>query len=174
MIALTGIPVIETERLVLRGPEPRDCDGFCAFMTSERSRYAGGVLDRPAAWRAFGVELGHWPLRGCGMWAVTMKGVDTCLGLVGCWYPDGKPERELGWILWEYAEGKGVAFEAAAASRDYAYRELGWDTAVSYIAPENARSIALAERLGAVRDDDADRPSPEDLVYRHPAPEALQ
>ncbi|TDL81869.1 N-acetyltransferase [Palleronia sediminis] len=165
-------PVIETERLILRRPEAGDLDGFMAFMTSDRSRFAGGVLDPHAAWRAFGVELGHWELRGFGMFAVTERAApSTCLGMVGPWYPSGWPERELGWLIWPEAEGRGIAGEAAAAARDHAFGTLGWETAVSYIHPQNARSIALAERLGARRDDAAARPPGEDaretVVYRH-------
>ena len=55
--------------------------------------------------------------------------------------------------------GKGV--------RDWAAEALGLDRLVSYIDPHNARSIAVAERLGAVLDPDAAKQDPEDLVYRH-------
>ena len=49
----------------------------------------------------------------------------------------------------------GAAAEAAAAVRDHARTHLGWKTAVSYIDLDNARSIALARRLGAaVRESD--------------------
>jgi RimJ/RimL family protein N-acetyltransferase len=50
--------------------------------------------------------------------------------------------------------------------------EIGWQEVVSYIAPENHRSIALAERLGAALDKNAPQPKPEKpcLVYRHPKP----
>jgi RimJ/RimL family protein N-acetyltransferase len=41
---------------------------------------------------------------------------------------------------------------------------------VSYIDPGNARSIRLAERLGARLDRSAAKSDPEDLVYRHEAP----
>ncbi len=101
---------------------------------------------------------------------------DTPLGMAGPWFPEGWPEREIGWTLWAAeAEGKGYAREAAVAARDHAFRDLGWDTAVSYIDPENTRSIALAERLGARRDDAARHPGDEPcLVYRHPKPEAPQ
>jgi RimJ/RimL family protein N-acetyltransferase len=41
---------------------------------------------------------------------------------------------------------------------------------VSYIDRNNSRSIALAERLGAVPDPDAATPdNSDDLVYRHPS-----
>ena len=91
----------------------------------------------------------------------------------GPWFPAGWPEREIGWSVWRAdAEGKGFAYEAATAARAHAFTALGWDTAVSYIDPENTRSIALAERMGASRDDKAAHPGG-DLpcyVYRHPAP----
>lgn len=167
-------PVIETERLVLRGPEPRDWAGFRDFFMSERAAYVGGPFPRRKAWYAFATEIGHWHIHGFGMWAVTMKGDDTCLGNVGCWFPDTWPEKEIGWQLWPEAEGRGIAHEAALAARAYAYGSFGWSGAVSYIDHANARSIRLAERLGAVRDDAAVRPVGDDcLVYRHPAPEAL-
>ena len=51
--------------------------------------------------------------------------------------------------------------------RDWAFRQRKLKTLVSYIDPENARSIHLAERLGATIDDRARKQDPEDLVYRH-------
>ena len=172
-VELTGIPVLETERLILRGPKPSDQEGYLRFMLSERSQYIGRAKTVGDAWRSFAKEFGHWAILGYGAWSVTMKGDDTCLGGVGCWYPEGWPAQELGWSLWEEAEGKGIAYEAAVAARDYAYGTLGWTTAVSYIDPANVRSIALAERLGCVLDTEAPRPEPDDLVYRHPSPEEL-
>ncbi len=77
-------------------------------------------------------------------------------------------------------EGNGIATEAARACVAHAYDTLGWDTVVSYIDPDNARSIALAERLGATLDTQATPPTRKDpdatdaLVYRHPSPERLQ
>lgn len=60
--------------------------------------------------------------------------------------------------------------EAAVALRDWAFAELGLPSLVSYFDPANVRSIAVAERLGAVRDDNAPRQDPEDVVYRHYRP----
>lgn len=175
-VALSGIPVLETERLILRDPRAADVDAYVDFMQSDRSAYVGGPQDAMKAWRSFAVEAGHWLINGYGMWAVTEKGDDTCLGYVGCWYPGGWPEQELGWILWPVAEGKGIGYEAAIAARTYAYGTLGWQTAVSYIDFPNERSIALAKRLGCVLDEDAAWPGADAdrcAVYRHPAPESL-
>lgn len=168
-------PTLETERLLLRRPAPRDVEGFIGLMTSERSRHMGGPKTRAEAWRGFCTELAHWDMRGYGMFAVTMKGDDTCLGLIGPWFPEGWAEHEIGWTLWAAAEGRGIGAEAAQATRSWAYDELGWTTAVSYIAPENGRSRRLAERIGARIDPDAKHNFGEEpvLIYRHPSPEDL-
>lgn len=170
---MTGAPILETERLVLRGPEPRDLDAFTTFMTSERSRFVGGPRATGEAWRAFAAQIGQWSLNGYGMWVVTWRDADAALGMVGCWNPAGWPEPELAWSLFDGAEGRGVAAEAAQAARACAYDRFGWTTAVSYVDPEKARSRRLAERLGCAPDPDAAQPPGGGaIVYRHPAPEA--
>lgn len=167
-------PRLETERLVLRPPKAKDQESFIAFYMSERAEMVGRETSRFAAWRCFAADAGHWALQGYGPWVVTLKGDDTAIGSVGAWQPAGFPERELGWVLWDGAEGYGFAFEAARASRDHDYRTFGTKTLVSYIDPENARSIRLAERLGARPDRQAEKAFPEDVVYRHTAPEGVQ
>jgi RimJ/RimL family protein N-acetyltransferase len=174
MIALSPTPVLETERLTLRAPQGSDWPHWHSFMHSDRARFIGGGAGQKPAdlWRAFGHVIGHWAMRDYGMFVFSFKGDDTPLGLAGPWCPEGWPEREIGWAAWSAAvEGKGLVAEAARAARRHAFGTLGWDTAVSYIDPDNARSIALAERLGATRDRTArmphwDKPC---LVYRHPA-----
>ena len=47
------------------------------------------------------------------------------------------------------AEGKGYALEAAVASIDFAFDELGWPRVDHIIDEGNTRSQALAERLGS-------------------------
>lgn len=177
MIALSPTPVLETERLRLRAPQGDDWPHWRAFHESERAAMVGGGLNQPAgqSWRAFGHVIGHWAMRGFGMFVFTSKDDATPLGLTGPWFPDGWPEREIGWTVWApQIEGKGYAAEAATAARAYAFDVLGWDTAVSYIRADNARSLALAERLGAVRDDSASTPAGiiECSAYRHPKGDA--
>ncbi len=167
-------PTLETERLTLRGPKPADAEIFMAFYATDRAKFVGGPMEPWQAWGFFGTEMGHWIIRGYGMFVVTLKGDDTALGIVGHWYPQGWPETEIGWVLFDpKMEGQGIAREAAEACIDHAWNVLKWDTIVSYINPENAPSIRLAERLGAVLDPDAEycKPDKQGLVYRHPKPE---
>lgn len=170
------IPVLETERLRLCAPSDAWLDPWAAFWASERSAYVGGPLGRRDAWRRIAAALGHWAMRGYGMFAVVEKETGAFCGHIGAHRPEGWPEGEIGWILMEAAEGRGLGFEAACAVRGFAYAHLGWTTAVSYIHPDNARSRRLAERLGAVLDPAAATPDLEDepcLVYRHPAPKRV-
>jgi RimJ/RimL family protein N-acetyltransferase len=134
-----------------------------------------GRRDRAGAWKEFSAVAGQWLLRGYGGFSIEDRASGGYLGEVGVFHEDRYPEPELGWMVVAAAEGRGIAHEAALAARRWAYRALGLATLVSYIDPRNARSIRLAERLGASRDDAAPRPEGERcLVYRHPGPEILQ
>ena len=148
------IPTVETENLRLRSPEMRDFDAYAAFRMSDRAQYVGGKCTRAQAFDKLSEIIGHWHLRGFGRWMVADKVTDAPLGVVGPYYPDDWPAPEIAWSVFETAEGRGVAFEAASASLSYAYETLGWTTAISCVEPGNDRSVALAERLGARRQDD--------------------
>ncbi len=67
------IPVIETPRLILRGPEPDDYPDFKATFTSYRARFMGGPLNAYEAWMLYAAEIGHWHIRGFGMWMIHDK-----------------------------------------------------------------------------------------------------
>lgn len=169
--------ILETDRLILRQPKAADFEQFKVFAAAGGLKHIYGDVTEGQIFRSFASEFGHWEMLGFGMWIVTEKGNDTAIGMVGPWFPDDWPETEIGWMIFGNSEGKGIAYEAALAARTDAYDRLGWTTAVSYIAPENTRSIKLAERMGAILDPNARIPKEDEdepcLVYRHPAPEAL-
>jgi RimJ/RimL family protein N-acetyltransferase len=171
---MTDAPRLETERLVLRPHRMEDFPPFAAFFAGDRARFVGGPLPLRRVWHGFASDVGSWALMGFGAWAIEEKATGDFAGQVGLNKPAYFPEREIGWILMPGFEGRGFATEAARTARVFAYDTLGWNTAVSYIDPENRRSIAVARRLGATEDERAERFDPKDLVFRHPAPEALQ
>ncbi len=160
-------PVVETERLILRLPQAEDAAPVCAFFTSPRAIHVGGPYDGRAAWLRFAAFAGHWQLAGFGWFAITARAGGALLGMCGPHHPAYKPERELGWFVFEAAEGQGIAFEAAQAARLWTRRALPAASLVSYIAPGNPRSEALARRLGA-RPDGPAAHSPGQTVWRHP------
>jgi RimJ/RimL family protein N-acetyltransferase len=143
------IPVLETERLILRGFQPGDFEQFADFYGTDASRFVGGPEPRHATWRRIASYAGGWALRGFGKFAVEEKASGRAVGIVGPWYPEGWPEPEIGYTILPEFQKRGYAAEAAACSLVYAYNELGWTTATSMIFPGNEPSMRLAERLGA-------------------------
>lgn len=160
-------PTLLTDRLRLRMPVLADFEHRAAFYASERSAWEDGPLSREAAWRVWASEVGQWPLMGFGPFSVEDHAGRGYLGEVGVYQPLGYPEPELGWFVVPEAEGQGVAAEAARAVMGWARDALGWARLVSYIDPGNARSIALALRLGGVVDASLPGSSPGDVVIRH-------
>jgi RimJ/RimL family protein N-acetyltransferase len=168
-------PTIETERLTLRPPTVADFDVYSETLGSERARFVGGPFDRRRAWYDFAAEAGGWIVYGYGPWSIVEKESGRFVGMVIFSKPVPYPDPELGWMLQAEAEGKGYAFEAAVAARDWARHTQNWPRLVSYIDKNNARSIALAEKLGAEVDSAAPESDddPDMFVYVHPSHEAV-
>ncbi|WP_343081880.1 GNAT family N-acetyltransferase [Ostreiculturibacter nitratireducens] len=167
------IPVLETERLRLRGPAESDLAAIRAFGQSERTKFIGGKTDEFGAWRILAAGIGHWALRGYGLWSVDRKADETFVGRVGVIYPAGWPEPELAWHLFDGFEGKGYAHEAALAARAHASQAWGMGPLISLVHEDNDRSNALARRLGATIERTEDHDGQNIHVYRHPEPEAV-
>lgn len=163
------VPVIETERLILREPRLSDLAAITAFGASDRSRFVGGPMDEVGSWNALMILMGHWVARGFGWWMVEEKATGAVAGRVGVGHHLDWPEPELGWHLYEGFEGRGIAYEAALAARNFAQNRMGLGPLISLIHPENHGSRRLAERLGAVveREDFVLRGEPA-MIYRHP------
>jgi len=148
---MRAAPSLDTPRLRLRQFAAADLDDYAALCAdAEVMRYLGdrGPLSREDAWRQLAMLVGHWTLRGYGMWAVEELATGAFVGRVGLHYPEGWPEPELGWALARHYWGRGYALEAGTAALRIAFTMLRWPRAVSLIAPSNLRSIRLAERLG--------------------------
>lgn len=138
-----------------------------SLWASDRSVHMGGPHDQRAAWFWFCQDVALWQLFGHGALMVDLRQTGQCVGQVGINHGPLFPEKELGWLLFDGFEGQGYAVEAATALRDWAFKELKLESLVSYIDPANLASVAVAERMGAIRDWDALGQDPEDLVYRH-------
>ena len=164
----TSAPVIIGERVILRPHRASDLDRMAALYQSDRAAWIGGHQNRTIVWRWLGYDVGQWGLTGFGSWAIDELKTGAFAGQVGLNKPDNFPEIELGWLLFDGYEGRGLAQDAAILARCFAFETLGLDSLVSYIDPNNQRSIRLAEKLGAILDPDAATPDGEAcLVYRH-------
>ena len=167
------VPVLETERLVLRDFEGADFEPMAGFYADPVSRFYGGPCEREEAWRKFAVYPGSWTLRGYGPWALESKATGEYIGLCGLWFPEGWIEPEITWALLPRFHGNGFATEAARRALLAAYELFDWPTAVSVISIDNAASAAVATRLGATLERRVEyRYGPADL-YRHAALDQL-
>ena len=145
------VPTVETDRLVLRAFCEEDLDAFSRINADpDVMRFIGNgaPLDREETWRSMGTFLGHWALRGYGIWAVEEKASGSFVGRIGLFNPEGWPGLEVGWLLARDVWGKGFATEGGRASLEFAWNSLGAERVISMIRPENAASIRVAERLG--------------------------
>jgi len=170
MTAMFAIPVVDTPRLRLRAFDLADLDGYAAMCADDEvMRYigSGGPVGRDVAWRHLAMFLGSWALVGRGMWAIERRSDGASIGRAGLLDPEGWPGCELAWLLARDAWGQGYAFEAAQAALAHGRREQGLRDVISLIRPDNARSIALAERLGARSDGPIDFMGGTALLYRH-------
>lgn len=122
-------------------------------------------LSRLDAWRHLAGMVGHWALRGYGMWGVFEKESGHLVGRVGFLYPEGWPGFELGWTLGRDFWGKGYATEAARRCLDYAFDEMKRDHVISLIDPANVASIRVAERIGETVEGEVEVAGYRSLVY---------
>lgn len=149
--ALAAAETHETARLRLRLYAERDLDALAAMYADPESMLhigEGKVLSRDETWRALAGALGHWALRGYGMWALELKSTGEFVGRAGFIDPEGWPGFELGWQVARPHWGRGYAPEAAAFALAYARERLGRGRVISLIRPANAASIRVAEKLG--------------------------
>ena len=92
--------------------------------------------------------LGHWRLRGYGLWALEEAATGRLAGRVGFFNPEGWPGFELGWTLAREFWGRGYATEGARRALEHAFTEMGREHVISLIRPDNLPSVRVAERLG--------------------------
>jgi RimJ/RimL family protein N-acetyltransferase len=169
---VTGVPELETARLVLRGWRS---DDLAPFARMNADREVMRLLPAPLT-RRQSDALAQRCMRGLerdgiGPWALEERETGRFLGFTGLARPrfdaPFMPAVEIGWRLARDAWGHGYASEAARAGAAYAFGTLGLPALVAFTTPQNARSRAVMERLGMHHDpaDDFEHPA---LPEGHP------
>lgn len=162
---MTEINAIETERLVLRAWRETDKPAFADINADpEVMRHFPAPLSRGESDDLVDRISARMRSNGWGWYAVEVKGGQSCIGMVGLNVPHYVlpcgPCVEVGWRLSRDTWGRGYASEAARGCLDFGFRELDLSEIVAFTAVANARSRAVMERLGMIRDpaDDFDHP----------------
>lgn len=159
--------VIETARLLLRDWCEADIDAFNRHTnTPNVMRWLGGVTPPAEQEDRIRNRIMRWQVeRGFTFWIVERKEDGELLGFCGLKLADtaGAPVEgmyEVGWRLRENAWGQGYAKEAAIASLDFAFDQLGADRVVALTCIQNRSSWGLMERLGMTRRPELDYDDP--------------
>jgi RimJ/RimL family protein N-acetyltransferase len=171
------IPVLETERLVLRGHRREDFPAYARMWADPVvTRYVTGKpCTEEESWARFMRGLGHWALMGYGFWSLHLKdgtriGEGGFLNVKRDLVPSLEGIPEVGWGLAGEAHGKGYAEEAVRAMLAWGEAKFGKRRFACIISPDNAPSLKLAAKLGfreAVRTVYHDDPIV--VLYRDPA-----
>jgi RimJ/RimL family protein N-acetyltransferase len=146
-----NIPEVTTERLLLRGFREEDFEPWAAIAADDEVMRAVGRENGLEPWEAYNEvfsTLGHWAVKGYGLWALEERATGELVGRAGLYYPPDWPEIEVGWRIARPRWGEGFAPEAGAAALRWAFDDLGVDHVVSLIADANTRSQRVAEKLG--------------------------
>jgi len=145
------MPVLETERLILRRLEAGDAP-FILELVNEPGwlRFIGdrNIHDLDAARRY--IENGPQAMYqryGYGLYGVGLKD-GTPIGMCGIVKRESLEDVDLGFALLGRFEGRGYAREAAAATLEHASRDHDLRRMAAITTPGNERSIRLLRSLG--------------------------
>lgn len=149
-------PVLETERLIMRKPVATDIDEvFVHRSNPEHMKY---IMHRFATERKQVEEMidriHNLIAKNEGInWAITQKGDDKILGMVGyvCFYNDHY-RAEIGYTLHPPYQGKGIVHEAVSAAIQYGFDTLGLHSIEGIVNVVNEPSKKVLERLGFSKD----------------------
>lgn len=145
------VAVIETERLILRRMTFGDINALAALCADpEVMRFWDGPMPREQVWGEIEDYLQEVERDGHSFFAVIHKADNVLIGQCGLRNRevDGKPETELGYMIARRYWGKGLATEAARATREYAFERLGLSRVVSVVDTRNIASQRVAKKNG--------------------------
>lgn len=152
---MSDMPVLETERLILRAHRLDDFPAFAAMWAEPLTvRYISGKPSTEnQSWMRLLTFSGLWPLLGFGIWAVEEKRTGAYAGQVG--FSEFRREiepsligtPEIGWVFAPAFHGRGFASESVSAA-------LRWSDAlavartVCIVGEDNLASLRVAEKAG--------------------------
>lgn len=152
---MSVVPILETERLRLRGHTLSDFEALAAMWADPVvvRHISGKPSTREECWNRLIRYAGLWPLLGYGYWVIEEKASGRFAGDGG--FADFKREidppidaPEQGWALAPWAHGRGFASEAVAAMIVWAETHFRRRDFMCIISPDNAASIRVAEKVG--------------------------
>jgi RimJ/RimL family protein N-acetyltransferase len=144
-------PVLQTPRLVLRELALADLDFVAAMLADpEVMRYYPKCYTRAEAEGWVRRQLARYARYGHGLWLALDRATGQPVGQVGLVVQevDGVEEAEVGYLIHRPFWRRGLASEAAAATRDHAFTACAKARVISLVRPENVPSQGVAVKIG--------------------------
>lgn len=153
------VPTLTTKRLVLRELRPTDAADVLVFRGDpEVQKYDDPPIHSLQEAADFIEEMRH----ACAtdqqrMWAVTLIGADTVIGLVSLQYGNDRGDlyhrrAEVGYGFARAIWGQGIGSEAVRAVAHYGFDQLKLNRVYAGTIADNIASVRLLERLGFIRE----------------------
>ena len=147
------MPVLETDRLVLRHLAPETDADFILKLLNEPSfiRYIGDKKVRTLDDARRYIQDGpgkSYEENGFGLNKVELKSTGEPIGISGLVKRDTLPEPDIGFAFLPEYWNQGYAIESARAVMDHARNVLGIDRVVAITSPDNDASARLLEKIG--------------------------
>jgi RimJ/RimL family protein N-acetyltransferase len=143
------MPVLETERLILRPYGARDAHRIFALASDPRVFF---WLDEPATLADCEAMLAEkLPLyreRGQGFWGIFRRDDGAFIGQVFLQPLADTDNVEIGWHVLPEFHNRGYATEAARRLLDYGLTDLGLGRITAIVLPGNSPSLAVTGKLG--------------------------
>lgn len=146
-----SIPTITTLRLMLRAFDEGDVLPLHRVMGGTDVLRYFPRQDPPSLERVqklISGQLDHWAQHGYGWWAVVPRTEAQLIGWAGLQYLPETDEIEVAYLLGKPHWGQGLGTEAARASLNFGFDDLGLDRLVGIVHPENIASQRVLEKIG--------------------------
>ncbi len=162
-MVLPEVPVVRTDRLLLRGWRDQDRAPFAALNADPVvMEHFTAPLSREDSDAFVDFMRLKWAEHGYGLWAAERADTAVFIGFIGLhlatFDAEFTPAVEVGWRLARGHWGHGYATEGARASLGYAFDVVRVPEVVSFTAVTNERSWRVMERLGMQRTGTFDHP----------------
>jgi RimJ/RimL family protein N-acetyltransferase len=141
--------VRETKNLRLCLPSEEHLSAWASWLADfETVRY---ILETPStredSWRVLAMCVGHWSLRGFGLWTIIEKSTGNIVGRGGLWQPEGWPGVEFSILIGADSRQSGYAAEVAEEALACGFEILGLNEIWGVVTPWNTRCLKLVERF---------------------------